>query len=114
MELFNAVPACEKLPGDMAKPVFTGAVALRKGLFPDSAIGLEQMRFWFVHLGLDLYDSTAAALEWFWPRISSGGILLSHDYPLIDGVVQAFHEFFDGRPEPFIPLSGNQCMAVKY
>jgi O-methyltransferase len=83
--------------------VFTGAVALRKGLFPDSAIGLEQMRFWFVHLGLDLYDSTAAALEWFWPRISSGGILLSHDYPLIDGVVQAFHEFFDGRPEPFIP-----------
>ena len=31
-----------------------GLVALRRGLFPDSAIGLEQMRFWFVHLGLDL------------------------------------------------------------
>ncbi len=83
------------------------------GLFPASAAGLEDLRFSCVHLDLDLYDSTLAALEWFWPRMVPGGILVSHDYPLSDGVVKAFHEFFDARPEPFIPLSGNQCLAVK-
>jgi O-methyltransferase len=62
---------------------------------------------------MDLYAGTKAALEWFWPRLSRGGAILSHDYPLSDGVVRAFHEFFDSRPEPFVPLSGGQCVAVK-
>lgn len=84
---------------------------LHAGLFPGSATGLEDLRFSFVHLDLDLYDSTKAALEWFWPRLNSGGILLSHDYPLSDGVVRAFDEFF--ADWPFIPLSGNQALAVK-
>ena len=83
------------------------------GLFPASAADLGDYRFSFVHLDLDLYDGTLAALEWFWPRLGPGGILLSHDYPLSEGVVRAFHQFFDSRPEPFLPLSGNQCMAVK-
>lgn len=83
------------------------------GLFPASAADLGDLRFSFVHLDLDLYDSTLAALGWFWPRLASGGILLSHDYPLSEGVVRAFDEFFADRPEPFIALSGNQSLAVK-
>jgi O-methyltransferase len=82
------------------------------GLFPESATGVDA-RFSFVHLDMDLYAGTKAALEWFWPRLSKGGAILSHDYPLSDGVVRAFHEFFDSRPEPFVPLSGGQCVAVK-
>lgn len=165
-ELYNAVHACEKIPGDMAEAgVYKGGTAavmlaastakrlhlfdtfaglphaesgfaageypgsadevlrnlspwtnridLHQGLFPDSAAGLEALRFSFVHLDLDLCDSTLSALEWFWPRLTPGGILLSHDYPLVAGVVRAFHVFFDGRVEPFVPLSGNQCVAVK-
>ncbi|HEV2471842.1 MAG TPA: TylF/MycF/NovP-related O-methyltransferase [Chthonomonadales bacterium] len=88
-------------------------VELHPGLFPASATGMSDHRFSFVHLDLDLYDSTRAALEWFWPRLEEGGILFSHDYPYSDGVVKAFHEFFDNRPEPFLPLTGNQCLAVK-
>jgi hypothetical protein len=83
------------------------------GLFPASAAGLEELRFSFVHLDLDLYESTRASLEWFWPRLNKGGVLLSHDYPPSEGVVRAFHEFFDGRTEPIIPLSGYQCVAIK-
>jgi O-methyltransferase len=87
-------------------------IAYHVGLFPDSAAGLEGP-FSFVHLDMDLYEGTRAALEWFWPRLSIGGAILSHDYPLSDGVVRAFHEFFALRPETFIPLSGSQCVAVK-
>lgn len=165
-EIYNAVAACEKIPGDMAEAgVYRGGTAAvmlaaspnkrlhlfdtfeglphgegefaagewrgsvndvrgnlsrwsdriecHPGLFPASASGLESDRYSFVHLDLDLYDSTLAALKWFWPRLEKGGILLSHDYPLVDGVVRAFHGFFDERTDPFIPLSGNQCLAVK-
>jgi O-methyltransferase len=88
-------------------------IEFHPGLFPESAKSLSDLRFSFVHLDLDLYESTRAALEWFWPRLQIGGMLLSHDYPYSEGVVRAFHEFFDGRREVFLPLSGNQCMAVK-
>lgn len=83
------------------------------GYFPDSAQGLEDLAFSFVHLDLDLYQSTVDALRWFWPRLMPGGVLLSHDYPLSDGVVRAFDEFFANQPILFFPLSGQQVLAVK-
>lgn len=92
---------------------YADRLTFHPGLFPASTAGLDDLRFSFVHLDLDLYTSTFAALEWFWPRLEKGGILLSHDYPLSEGVVRAFHEFFDERPEPIIRLSGNQCLVVK-
>jgi O-methyltransferase len=89
-----------------------GRVDYHVGLFPESARGIDAS-FSFVHLDMDLYEGTKAALDWFWPRLNSGGAILSHDYPTSEGIVRAFHEFFDGRPETFIPLSGTQCVAVK-
>ena len=84
------------------------------GLFPaDTGHTIEQQRFSFVHLDMDLYDGTLEALRFFWPRMNPGGILLSHDYPQLNGVVRAFQEFFAERIEGFIPLSGQQCLAVK-
>jgi O-methyltransferase len=87
-------------------------VVYHTGFFPASADQFEA-RFSFVHLDADLYMSTKAALEWFWPRLNIGGAILSHDFPLSEGVVRAFNEFFRDKPEPFIPLSGSQCVAVK-
>jgi O-methyltransferase len=83
------------------------------GLFPNSAPRDSNLSFSFVHLDLDLYSSTSAALQWFWPRMVPGAVILSHDYPTLDGVVRAFHEFFDSKAQPFFPLAGCQCMAVK-
>lgn len=127
LHLFDTFEGLPHGEGEFEKGEWEGSVAeVRKnlgewidrvefhpGLFPASAAGMSDHRFSFVHLDLDLYDSTHAALEWFWPRMEVGGILLSHDYPFSNGVVRAFHEFFDGRTEPFLPLSGNQCLAVK-
>jgi O-methyltransferase len=89
-------------------------ITLHPGIFPeDSAHAVDDLRFSFVHLDMDLYEGTLNALRFFWPRMHPGGILISHDYPLLSGVVRAIHEFFHQQPEPFIPLSGQQCMAVK-
>jgi hypothetical protein len=84
-----------------------------KGLFPATATPVKNTKFSFVHLDVDIYKSTLECLKFFYPRMNRGGIIISHDYFFADGVRQAFHEFFTDKPEPIIPISGNQCLIVK-
>lgn len=69
-------------------------VTLRQGIFPQSASGLEGERFALVHLDFDWYSSTAAAIEWFLPRMSRGGVMIFDDYdwPHTPGVRRAIEE----------------------
>ena len=88
-------------------------VFLHKGLFPHSADGLKEMNFSFVHLDVDLYQGTLDCLEYFYPRMHPGGIMLSHDYSILAGVEAAFSEFLADKPEVLIELPTTQCMVVK-
>jgi O-methyltransferase len=88
-------------------------VEFHKGLFPDSAEGLEETSFSFAHFDVDLYESTRACLEYFYPRMIPGGVMLSHDYSLLSGVRLAFNEFLDDKPEALIELPTTQCMVIK-
>ncbi len=89
-------------------------VRIYKGLFPGTASPLANQRFAFVHLDGDLYESTRDSLEFFYPRMEKGGIILAHDFaPRREGVYRAFQEFFSDRPEPVIELTGNQALIVK-
>jgi O-methyltransferase len=88
-------------------------VVFHKGLFPASAESLQDKRFSFVHLDVDLYRSTYESLEWYYPRMSTGGIIVTHDYLSAEGVHRAFAEFFRDKPEPVIELAGDQGMVVK-
>lgn len=88
-------------------------VEFYQGLFPATGEAVKERRFSFVHLDVDLYESTRASLEFFYPRLSTGGVIVSHDYVEFAGVRRAFDEFFAGKPEPVLELSGNQCMVVK-
>jgi O-methyltransferase len=83
------------------------------GLFPDTAAAVADCRFSFVHLDVDLYESTRAALAFFYPRMSRGAIVVSHDYVIADGVRKAFDEFFEHKAEAVLELTGNQCLVVK-
>jgi O-methyltransferase len=92
---------------------FADRVTLYRGVFPrETGHAVQELKFSFVHLDTDLYESTLDSLKFFWPRMSPGGVILSHDYYLIDGVARAFHEVFDEKHVPVIPLSGNQCLVV--
>jgi len=55
-------------------------IYIRKGYVPDTFNGLENEKFSFVLLDLDLYEPTVASLEFFYPRITTGGYLMVHDY----------------------------------
>ncbi len=82
-------------------------VVIRKGFFPDTAKGLEDKEFAFVMLDADLYETTLAGLEFFYPRSPSGGYIFAHDFnnPESDhGVSRAVQEFLAARPEHVIEI----------
>lgn len=84
-----------------------------KGVFPSSAILVERKRFAFVHLDVDTHQSTVDSLHFFYQKLNSGGIILSHDYPSAAGVKRAFDEFFKDKPEAIAQLPLAQCMVIK-
>jgi hypothetical protein len=64
------------------------------GEFPATAPPGEGLRFRFVHVDADTYQSTKAALEYFSPRIVPGGVMLFDDFGwwACPGVGKAIHE----------------------
>jgi O-methyltransferase len=58
----------------------TKNIVVKKGYVPDTFTGLDDERFAFVLLDLDLHKPTVAGLEFFYPRLVSGGYLAVHDY----------------------------------
>lgn len=73
-------------------------VTLIKGLFPDSGSDWNSLRFDFVHIDTDFYESVKQCLIWFWPRMNKDGIIAFDDYewPNCPGVKKALKEF--GKP----------------
>lgn len=84
-----------------------------KGIFPDSAKGVKEAQYAFAHFDVDLYEGTLGCLQYFYPRMIPGGIMLSHDYGMLSGVEKAFTEFFADKPEQVIEQPTTQCMVVK-
>lgn len=58
------------------------------------------LRISLLHLDMDLYEPTLAALKAFWPRIVTGGIVLLDEYGIREwpGETKALEDFFDGKP----------------
>jgi O-methyltransferase len=88
-------------------------VSYYPGVFPSSAEGCPERKFSLVHLDVDLKASTAGCLEYFYPRMLTGGIIVTHDYSYLAGVKDAFAEFFRSRAERVIELPSSQAMIVK-
>src|SRR5262249_22120372 len=55
-----------------------GNVRFCPGVFPQSATAACGDRFTLVHLDADLYAATLAGLEFFYPRMVPGGIIIAH------------------------------------
>ena len=92
-------------------------VYFHPGVFPASATAIApaNLVFQFVHLDVDLYQSTLDGLKFFYPRLATGGVLISHDYndATVPGVRQAFDTFMSGKPEPLVELEGTQVLLRK-
>ncbi len=91
-------------------------VEIVPGYFPDSAKGLTDETFALVNIDVDLYKPTKAGLDYFYPRMNLGGVILVHDYnPKWPGVIRAADEFLLAIPETpiLIPDRDGTLMIVK-
>ncbi len=88
-------------------------VFMYKGIFPDTSDPVKDKFFSFVNLDVDTYESTKKCLEFFYPRMSAGGVIVSHDYLTAPGVRKAVDEYFADKPEPVVETAASQCIVVK-
>jgi hypothetical protein len=86
-----------------------------KGWIPTRFPEVGDRRFSFVHVDVDLYQPTRDAIEFFYPRLNPGGILLLDDYGffICPGARQAADEFFKDRPEPILEVPTGQGLVVR-
>jgi hypothetical protein len=92
-----------------------GPIHYIQGYFPGT-VDNRIAATWFavVHLDCDLYAPMKAGLEFFFERLSPGGLLIIHDYanPFWGGVKQAVDEFLQNREENLIILPDKSGTAM--
>ncbi len=59
------------------------------------------IRFSLIHFDCDLYRPTKIALEYLWPLVSKGGVVLFDEYSIKEwpGETKAVDEYFSDKPE---------------
>jgi len=67
-------------------------VGFHPGWIPLTFQGLPERKYRFVHVDVDLYDPTIESFEYFYPRLATGGIIVSDDFDW-PGARQALEEF---------------------
>lgn len=86
-----------RLPGDMFH--------FHKGYFPETSADVVYEEFALVNMDADLFSPTKAGLDFFYPRLSPGGVIMIHDYnPDWPGIMKAVDDFARTIPEPLVIL----------
>ena len=90
-------------------------VELHPGWIPERFDEVAERRFCFVHVDVDLYRPTRDTVEFFYPRLSPGGVILFDDYgsAMCPGAARAVDEFVAGCPEPLIESPTQQAFLIK-
>jgi len=80
-------------------------IVIKKGHFPESSIGLENEKYALVNIDADLYNSIKEGCNYFYQRLSPGGVIFIHDYNhKWEGAMKAVNEFVKGIPENIIEM----------
>jgi O-methyltransferase len=109
--------------GDLSCPLENAKINLSEfenvhfmqGWIPERFAEVAHRKFAFVHIDVDLYEPTLNSIEFFYPRISPGGIILCDDYGFnsCPGASKAADEFFLNKNEKMIALSGGGGFIIK-
>jgi O-methyltransferase len=92
------------------------SVVFHPGFIPETFGAVKDSKFAFLHVDVDLYQTTKDCMAFFWERMTAGGVVVFDDYgfhPFKYAEKQAVDEFFDGKPEVPVSLRTGQCIVVK-
>jgi len=88
--------------------------SIHQGWIPGVFGKLPETRWAFVHIDVDLYEPTRDCLEYFYPRLCAGGVVVCDDYvtPLFPGAQRAWDRFCKQRNLPFVVLDTGQSVIL--
>jgi O-methyltransferase len=94
---------------------FEDATEIRQGWIPETFGGLEDKRYVFVHVDVDLYRSALDCCEYFYPRLVPGAVMVFDEYGFLEahGERDAVDEFFADKPESPISLVTGQAFVIR-
>ena len=86
-----------------------------KGWIPERFGEVSDIKFSLVHIDVDLYRATLDCLEFFYPRIIPGGLLICDDYgsTACPGAFKAMNEYFEDKREKIAELTTGQAFVIK-
>ena len=98
----------------MGKMTYPKRCIIKKGYIPETFDGITD-EFCFVNLDMDLYQPMLAAMDFFYPKMISGGVILLHDFfnetlPGVKRAVDAF-EIAHGQVAK-IPIGDSSSIAI--
>lgn len=76
-------------------------ISIHKGWIPKTFSNLENHKFCFVHIDVDLYQPTLDSIKFFYPRINEGGLIICDDYGFTTcpGATKAIDQYLQGKSE---------------
>lgn len=85
-----------------------------KGWIPDVFSTLPDTKWSFVHVDVDLYEPVKNCLEYFYPRLEKGAIIINDDFgsALFPGAGQAWREFFAAQKKGYAILDTGQAVFI--
>jgi len=93
-------------------------IEIFNGWIPKTFHHVEDKKFQFVHLDVDLYEPTRDSLNFFYPKLVQGGIMICDDYNFssFPGAKKAWDNFFKDKKNSYnffyeSPFGG--CLIIK-
>ncbi len=90
-------------------------IFLFKGWIPERFSEVSDEMFRLVHIDVDLYQPTKDSLDFFYTRMSAGGVIVLDDYgsTICPGAYKAVNEFMHNKKEYVLNLPTGQGAIIK-
>jgi O-methyltransferase len=99
----------------LAESMRLPSIQILQGIFPTDTGHLVRDTFRFVHLDLDVYESTRQSLNFIWPRLVIGGIVVFDDYGIhgCEGVTRLVNEVSKRDDRVFVYNANGHGILIK-
>jgi len=91
------------------------AIEYHQGWIPEALSSLPEKTYSFVHIDLDLHDPIRGAIDYFFPRLAKGGVIVLDDYGSLfwPGAMKAGDDGAAAFGQTLVPLSSGQAIIVR-
>jgi O-methyltransferase len=90
-------------------------VAFHRGWIPEVFRKIDNQKFSFVHIDVDLAEPTRASLAFFYPRMEAGGVIVCDDYGFstCPGATQQINHYLADKSERMLMLPDGGGLLIK-